>query len=37
MRGMLRSNSGNNGFEFFIQCGATSAVNAFITCTYFTD
>ena len=37
MRSMLRSNSGNNGFEFFIQCGATSAVNAFITCTYFTD
>jgi hypothetical protein len=37
MRCMLRSNSGNNGFEFFIQCAAASAVNAFITCTYFTD
>ena len=37
MRGMLRSNSGNNGFEFFIQCAASAAVNAFITCNYFTD
>lgn len=37
MRGMLRSNSSNNGFEFLIQCGSTTAINAFITCTYFTD
>jgi hypothetical protein len=37
MRGMLRSNAANNGFEFFIQNAAGAAVNAFITCTYFTD
>jgi len=37
MRGMMRSNSNNNGFEFLVNCGSTSALNAFITCTYFTD
>jgi hypothetical protein len=37
MRGMLRSNASNNGFEFLINCASQSAINAFITCTYFTD
>jgi hypothetical protein len=37
MRAMLRSNSSNNGFEFFMNWASASAVNAFITCTYFTD
>jgi hypothetical protein len=37
MRSMLRSNSGNNGFEFFAQFASSASVNAFVTCTYFTD
>ena len=37
MRGMLRSNSFNNGFEFFINSASNAAINCFITCTYFTD
>ena len=36
-RGFLRSNSANNGFEFTINHAAATPVNAFITCTYFTD
>jgi len=36
-RGFLRNNSANNGFEFTIAHAATTAVNAFVTCTYFTD
>jgi hypothetical protein len=36
-RGFLRNNAANNGFEFTIGHAATTPVNAFITCTYFTD
>jgi hypothetical protein len=36
-RGFLRNNTANNGFEFNLAYTATTAVNAFITCTYFTD
>ena len=37
MRGMLRSNSLNNGFEFLVNSASNAAINCFITCTYFTD
>jgi len=37
MRGMLRSNSSNNGFEFLVNNASNAAINCFITCTYFTD
>ena len=37
MRSMMRSNTANNGFEFFLQFASSAAVNAFVTCTYFTD
>jgi hypothetical protein len=36
-RGSLRNNSSNNGFEFFVNHGTTTPINAFLTCTYFTD
>jgi hypothetical protein len=36
-RGFLRNNAANNGFEFTINHGAITPINAFITCTYFTD
>ena len=36
-RGFLRNNAANNGFEFTIGHSATTAINAFLTCTYFTD
>jgi hypothetical protein len=36
-RGFLRNNSSNNGFEFFVNHGTTTPINAFLTCTYFTD
>jgi len=36
-RGFLRNNTANNGFEFNLGYTATTAVNAFITCTYYTD
>jgi len=36
-RGFLRNNSSNNGFEFFVNHGTTTPINAFVTCTYFTD
>ncbi|CAB4149072.1 hypothetical protein UFOVP535_43 [uncultured Caudovirales phage] len=36
-RGFLRNNTANNGFEFNLAYTATTAVNAFITCTYYTD
>jgi hypothetical protein len=36
-RGFLRNNTANNGFEFNLGYTATTAVNAFITCLYYTD
>ena len=36
-RGFLRNNSANNGFEFNLGYSASTAVNAFITCIYYTD
>jgi hypothetical protein len=36
-RAMMRSNSGNNGFEFILNFVSNNCVNAFVTCTYFTD
>lgn len=36
-RGFLRNNSSNNGFEFFVNHGTTTPINAFLTCIYFTD
>jgi hypothetical protein len=34
---MMRSNSGNNGFEFLLNFASVASINAFVTCTYFTD
>jgi hypothetical protein len=36
-RGAMRSNTANNGFEFILSTTGVSALNTFITCTYFTD
>jgi hypothetical protein len=36
-RGSLRNNAANNGFEFFVNHLITTPINAFVTCTYFTD
>jgi len=37
-RGFLRNNTANDGFEFIVNFSATAAaINAHITCTYFTD
>jgi len=36
-RGFLRNNTANNGFEFILNYTASTAANAYITCTYFTD
>lgn len=37
IRAMMRSNSGNNGFEFLLNFVSNNVINTFITCTYFTD
>jgi hypothetical protein len=37
IRAMMRSNTANNGFEFLINTASQASLNAFITCTYFTD
>ena len=37
IRSMMRSNSGNNGFEFLVNFVSNNVINTFITCTYFTD
>jgi len=37
MRAMMRSNSNNNGFEFLLNFASNASINAFVTCTYFTD
>jgi hypothetical protein len=37
LRGFLRNNAANNGFEFFVNHGTTTPINVFVTCTYFTD
>lgn len=37
IRAMMRSNAANNGFEFLVNTASQASINAFITCTYFTD
>jgi hypothetical protein len=37
VRGMMRNNAANNGFEFLINTAAQASINAFVTCTYFTN
>jgi hypothetical protein len=37
VRAMMRNNASNNGFEFLINTAAQASINAFVTCTYFTN